>query len=241
MPRGLNRKAELLPRARELRNQGLVYREIASELGLATSTVAAWFGDPSLEKQYARRARYSRPCIDCGKPTDGSGGFADPRERCGACSLRWQSENAIWTREAIVAAIHAWVDENGTIPAAFDWCPSNATAKGHPEKAEKFYAEDAWPWLAEVQRRFGSWNNAITAAGYEPRRAGERDTEACIDLAAARGARDYYEAGHSTRETAFAFGIHRNTVPRWVIAAGGRMRTNIEAQQLRRHRELVAA
>jgi len=70
--RGHPRKAELLPEAQELRAQGLTYREIGERLGVASSqAIHAWFSDPDLAKQRARRKRYAGACVDCGTAKSG--------------------------------------------------------------------------------------------------------------------------------------------------------------------------
>ncbi len=73
-----------------------------------------------------------------------------------------------WTREAIIEAIHAWTDEYGEPPRATDWRPATALRNGQPERAARF-AQGLWPHASTVLKRFGRWNEAIYAAGYEPR------------------------------------------------------------------------
>lgn len=112
-----------------------------------------------------RHTLYSGLCADCGKTTY-NGGTKKPPERCSPCSNR--ARNTIWTAEAIVQTIQAWVRENGVPPVAADWNPNHAINKDHPEKAEKFFEDNAWPHTSTVQDVFGSWNAAIDAAGFEP-------------------------------------------------------------------------
>jgi len=57
-----------------------------------------------------------------------------------------------WARAEIVGAIQAWVDAHGNPPSRADWLNASGT---HPSR-------DA------VTRMFGSWSNALLAAGYEP-------------------------------------------------------------------------
>lgn len=61
-----------------------------------------------------------------------------------------------WTEELIVAACREFHDKHGRIPKAGEW---RDAAFDHPT-------------AHSVQRRFGSWNKMIAAAGFEPRRAG---------------------------------------------------------------------
>lgn len=58
-----------------------------------------------------------------------------------------------WTRERIVAALDRWANEHGTPPKAREWMASGPW----------------WPSHRSVLNRFGSWNAAMTAAGFLPR------------------------------------------------------------------------
>jgi Homing endonuclease associated repeat len=64
-----------------------------------------------------------------------------------------------WTGDRIVAAIQAWAQRTGRPPGAEDW--REATASAHPS-------------TMRVIRVFGSWSEAIAAAGFVPRRQGSR-------------------------------------------------------------------
>jgi hypothetical protein len=78
-----------------------------------------------------------------------------------------------WTREAIVAAIQAWADEYGEPPAQPDWTPATARAMGDEPRAQRFEATAGrFPGHMTVIGEFGSWNAAITAAGFTPRPSG---------------------------------------------------------------------
>lgn len=77
-----------------------------------------------------------------------------------------------------------WVRRHGAIPAAIDWDPSRARATGQDWRAQRF-EEDRYVNAATVRRRFGSWNAAVRAAGFEPnpapaRGAGHRGREAVL-------------------------------------------------------------
>src|SRR5262245_33743200 len=61
----------------------------------------------------------------------------------------------VWTRETIVEAIRAWNTCHGALPTTTDW---QRTGPGRPT-------------AHVVQRRFGTWNHAIRAAGFRPRRS----------------------------------------------------------------------
>jgi hypothetical protein len=68
-----------------LRDQGLLLREIAAQVGLAVSTVGQYAADPTGEKTRARKAKNNGECIDCGAPTKDGGARIAP-ERCFQCA-----------------------------------------------------------------------------------------------------------------------------------------------------------
>lgn len=82
------------------------------------------------------------------------GSFAKARKQAG---LTFQRKNHAgdWTRDEIIDAIVRWRFVHGRIPARNDW---QASAEGRPS-------------CHRVESVFGTWNGAIVAAGYEPRRA----------------------------------------------------------------------
>ncbi len=123
----------------------------------------------------SQRCRGSRICIDCGEPHYTSG---ENRPRCHKCQSIHQAH---WTPDVIVAAIRAWAKtHDGVPPAATNWNWIQALALGHPEKAEEFHASPpgTWPSVDTVQRIFGSWNEAIAAAGFLPTSVGRYDRKA---------------------------------------------------------------
>lgn len=190
-----------------MRSEGMLLREIAAELGLSLKTVSEWLSDPDGSKRAARRARYAGVCVDCGRPTDGSDGPGKARERCMACYLAHLHANPpVWGRDRIVQCIRVWADEHGGIPpCAEDWNPSFARRRGRLDKAEKFERDGCWPYVNSVQQWFGSWGNAIRAAGFEPHMetGGHDDFERTVRL---------YEHGLSVAEIAERERRHPNTI-----------------------------
>ncbi len=161
--RGVSRKAELFPRAQELRAQGLLYREIADALNQKLQTVHTWFADPDLARQKARRERYAGVCERCGATTVGSGGYGSAGKVCKACIG--------WTEEQIIKAIQNWAEEHGGVPpSCTDW--RNA-GDGHPSKAA-------------VCDRLG-WNTALLRAGFELRVDRRASTQEQIEQRVAAG------------------------------------------------------
>lgn len=182
-----------------------------------------------------QRTTYSRSCVDCGKPTYNA--TSSPPERCSPCTNR---HNAFWTKEKIIDAINSWADlMDGKPPSAVDWNAAQAIATGHPEKAER-YRSGSWPALSVVQYVFGSWNAAVTAAGFSPNPSGrpphprsQSQLRVCAEIA------ERYVAGESSVELAHAYGLHANTIRGRIRAAGVEIRDQFESQQLRRQKELV--
>ena len=63
-----------------------------------------------------------------------------------------------WDRESVISAIKLWVEETGELPRVSEW------QKG----------QGPYPVAATVYYYFGTWNNAIQAAGFSPRRSSKR-------------------------------------------------------------------
>lgn len=62
-----------------------------------------------------------------------------------------------WTRERIVSALQAWALEHGRPPSGTDWRVTGLWE--HPS-------------TGTVLLKFGTWNAAMVAAGFQPRRPG---------------------------------------------------------------------
>lgn len=165
------RTPEKVAEAIRLRERGWSYKDIGELMGVSRSAVSEWLCDPDGSKQARRHARARGVCVDCGASTSWANG-GGPSERCRKCAVL---HARVWTREAIIGAIQRWAEETGGIPpAAMDWNPSDAAAKGHPERAERFYTDGPWPAMSTVREAFGTWNAAIAAAGFAPRQTGTR-------------------------------------------------------------------
>jgi len=159
------RRSEAVALIMPLREQGMVAREIAEQLGLTRSMVASVLADPDGSKQKKRRERYRGTCIDCGGPTDGSCGYASCTLRCAACAAVFQHENRKWTRETIIDAIQRWAAVHGRPPSALDWVRSDQ--------------ENNYPAFSSCYRQkgikeppFETWADAIEAAGFKRPRVG---------------------------------------------------------------------
>jgi hypothetical protein len=101
-----------------------------------------------------RKGKYARPCVDCGKPMNGSDGHGPGAPvRCAVCEAVRARTDA---RRRHVDAFHRFHAQHGRVPSAWEW-------RG-----------GTWPSSSAVIRAFGSWNAGVRAAGFEPRRSGER-------------------------------------------------------------------
>lgn len=116
-----------------------------------------------------RRAKYQRPCLDCGVLLSGCNGLGpDAPERCQPCFRTWQAENPKWTAETIIAAIQRFATRYGRAPCTADFSPAHARHMGHPWRAARFYADGDYPSVTGVQDVLGTWSAAIEAAGLGP-------------------------------------------------------------------------
>ena len=147
-------RAERVRQCRELRDQGLVMREIGERLELATSTVHAYLNDPDGSRAHERKMRGR--CVDCGTAIRADQPGRGNPVRCAPCAAE---ASRVWTCERIAEAIQTWAAEHdGEPPYANDW---NTSAR-----------DRRYPSVRSVRNVFGTWNAAISAAGFEPRRVG---------------------------------------------------------------------
>lgn len=168
-------RAERAVQAAELRKGGMLIREIAAEMGISDSYAQELLADPDGSKVKARKESYRGTCKVCGAKTDGSNGRSGSPAYCHRCVARTNSR-VRWGVDEIIAAIKRWHDLYGEIPAAWDWSP--AMARYHDatdiDRIEMRWASGNWPAVNSVRHYFGGWNEAIAAAGFDPRRKGGR-------------------------------------------------------------------
>jgi len=79
-------RLEKAVRVRELRDQGLSFKEIAEELDIKRSYASALYSDPDGSKDRARKDGYGGRCADCGARTTGSMGRDNAPTRCWRCA-----------------------------------------------------------------------------------------------------------------------------------------------------------
>jgi len=78
----------------------------------------------------------------------------------------------LWTTEMMIYAIDLWHRQHLRAPTVDDWIRAG---ENHPNRTT-------------IQRRFGSWNRSLSAAGLEPEDAGTRGTGGVGDTAPRQGA-----------------------------------------------------
>jgi hypothetical protein len=145
----------------DLLREGLIGEQIAERMGISRSRVYELLNDPLGTKTAARKARGQRRCLDCGTPCNTNGRVSEPAVRCKACARARQSADAKWQAPQIIEAIQRWAAEHGGVPPkATEW---NAGAYAHPD-----YLRGDWPAYNTCSYRFGTFNEAVKAAGFTP-------------------------------------------------------------------------
>lgn len=152
----------LKARAKDLRKQGVLIRVIAVDLEVSKATVTRWL-NPELEKRErakARRRKYGdgSKCPRCKRKKTARAAY------CLRCARELQTINRPWPRERVIEAIQQWAIEKGHAPVHDEWQKSG---KNHPAISSICRGPHAL---------FGSWGEALTAAGFTPRqrRSGKR-------------------------------------------------------------------
>lgn len=149
-------------KARRLRNQGLTHKQIATQLGLSKNYVAAILRDPTGIQDKQRKQSYGGTCEHCGARTTGSNGPRKAPRICATCKATQTHEQRYWTKQRVLDAIHRYTKTNGRPPVASDWLTNNGQH------------QDGYPYVSTVTREFGSWANAIEAAGHPRPRIGHK-------------------------------------------------------------------
>lgn len=187
---------ELKRRAFELYEEGLSCKKIGSELDVPSTTIRRWVvpgeNERSMRVSRAYKARQKKRCIDCGAKVWMTS------VRCPQCASKAQRSKRVWTRERVIKAMQEWAKaNNGHPPTVKDWShaseenPSATSLSGYPSAP------------------FKSWNEAIKAAGFEPRRSGPGPGMSKWSKEEARHLR---EEGLTDREIARRFGISASAI-----------------------------
>lgn len=126
--------------------------------------LARLISEQEKDDQWGHRVNGRGPSLDF--TFEGGGTFADLvgyNPTTGEGGIRKIPRPQKWTRRAIIKHIRAWVKEYGRPPKCNEW---NAP-RGR-----------GFPAAAAVIRHFGSWDDAIRAAGFEGRGRGGCDRQA---------------------------------------------------------------
>lgn len=115
-----------------------------------------------------RKKSYDRECTGCGTRIDGT----TPSRCSGLCAPCSRDVRREHTREAHIAAIREWVAIYDEPPTMADWNPYFARKVLKDPARAKRAEDEGWPHSMSLIQFFGSWNNAIAAAGFTPRRPG---------------------------------------------------------------------
>jgi hypothetical protein len=118
----------------------------------------------------------------------------------------------------VVEAIQSWASLYGKPPNATDWNIAHAKRLGRQDKVARF-EEGLWPHLNTVMSRFGSWNDAIRAAGFEPTPVSSYGRPG-DDPEVVERAVEYYREGDHLGAAAKKGGISEARLTKALIEAG---------------------
>lgn len=167
-------RAEKVVIVNRLLAQGLTRREVCEELGISYPYISDILNDPDGSKGRARKDSYRDPCPNCGTPMDGSSGKSGRHKPklCSKCARVKIMASKKWTRERIIAAIQEWEKEHGRPPLATEWAV-NKTLRGerYPPLSAVYTYKGQKP---NKNNPFGSWAEAIEAAGFPRPKMGRK-------------------------------------------------------------------
>lgn len=156
-----------------------------------------------------RKLSYDLICVECGGRVDGTTPSKIPDLDEPVCIKCAGAHYAVWTAEAVLLAIQEWADEHGGIPPSAN-------------QARACHALDpsALPNVNHVRYRWGTWNAAIRAAGFEPHAGGPVGGYTPLTPEQRRECAERYAAGESTVRIAADFGCSPRTIAKWASRAG---------------------
>ena len=118
-----------------------------------------------------------------------------------------------WDRASILAALAAWVRETGGVPRRQDWSGERPEA-ARPSQRKWMSEHPRWPGSSCVAAHFGSWGEALRAAGLSARSLTFEDSVADRVEDAWRLAAD----GHTIRSIADQLGVSVSSVHNYLRA-----------------------
>lgn len=179
-----SRRLDLAAEARELREAGFLIQEVADMLGISRSYASSLLLDPDGSKDRARKRSYGGTCEECGARTDGANGRARAPKRCAACAAVASHEARFWTRERIVEVFQEFARLFDRAPSVTDVrsFSNTPTIARKLSEARLVEVDDVTIVLAAhglylplpsvVAREWGTWTNALAAAGLTPSPSG---------------------------------------------------------------------
>ncbi len=182
---------ELREQAKQLAAQGFNPSEISRRLGPSITAIYGWL-NPGYAEQTRKRSREAklrrrRTCPGCGKK------IWYTSTTCNACQ-----KERYWTRERIRKAIQLWAaTHDNKPPTARQW---RKRGENHPASTS------VYGYPGSVYR---SWNEAITDAGFTPRRSSPGPGNITWDKEEAMRLRDQ---GIPDSEIARRFGVSASAI-----------------------------
>jgi hypothetical protein len=133
----------------------------------------------------------------------------------GARTLPFAAVRGTWSRERIVAALLDWAGEFGRAPRRSDFAPELARALGLAGSEETVWEQrhPRYPSRGAVEWHFGSWREALAAAGLPHRPEPELPLDDRV-----RAARSMLGGGMSRSAVADALGVSVGSVRNYVLA-----------------------
>lgn len=185
---------ETRQRAEHLHKQGFTAKQISQQLGIPYLTVYRWLNPAYRAKAAATSKRYKerhkRQCEDCGATIWMTSRY------CADCAAK---RNRTWTEETVIQAIHRFNQRHGRPPLAQEW------TRGAPDH----------PNPGTAINLFGSWANAIEAAGYPRPHVGHKT----IDHSAERNRAKQLQAdGHTVEQIADIFRLPPSVIRRYLAS-----------------------
>lgn len=117
---------------------------------------------PQFCGDWCRKRSYGRPCVDCGKQTDGSWGREKASERCRPCRRLYEGTMEARARH-LRSGVRKWTDEQ--ILDAIRAASRNGEISKPMYEAYYERHRGEIPTHATVISRFELWSDAVHAAG----------------------------------------------------------------------------